>query len=300
MKRFILTVFALLIMFSQPVQANLEYYGIENTINDDLSVNNQIVLEFREPINQLDYQFNFDISNLQAKSDFSSADCNVKDGNIISCNFIGMSEENKTLTLTFDTNDAVKKQDGKFQFVANYGFLPTNRTFIIIRLPQAAILSEDVARESFSPDDGNIASDGKRIFVYWEREDVENENIPFSVSYSFPTEVPSVIIVGLTILVIVVMVGVVVYARKKQQPVEVIASVLNHDEKAIVEVLKRQEGKALQKVLVRETDFSKAKVSRIVKELKERGVVNTEAVSGRENRIILTMGEKTEKPKESN
>ena len=38
---------------------------------------------------------------------------------------------------------------------------------------------------------------------------------------------------------------------------------------------------------MRETDFSKAKVSRLVKNLKERGVVDIEPVSGRENRIIL-------------
>ena len=42
----------------------------------------------------------------------------------------------------------------------------------------------------------------------------------------------------------------------------------------------------MQKVLVRETDFSKAKVSRLVKSLSERGVLEVEPM-GRTNKIKL-------------
>jgi DNA-binding Lrp family transcriptional regulator len=77
-------------------------------------------------------------------------------------------------------------------------------------------------------------------------------------------------------------------------------SVLNKDEKRIVDILSRHGGKSGQKVLVRESDFSKAKVSRLVKNLKERGVVDIEPISGRENRIILKFDKKpdAEKPQE--
>ena len=93
----------------------------------------------------------------------------------------------------------------------------------------------------------------------------------------------------LTAVVIVVMVGIAVYMRrpKDAKPADVIESVLNKDENAIVSILKRHDGKAGQKVIVRESDFSKAKVSRLVSNLKERGVVDTEPISGRENKVIL-------------
>jgi len=190
----------------------------------------------------------------------------------------------------------IKKVGEKFMFSANYGFLPTDRTFVMIRLPQYSALSEENASKSFSPSDGNIISDGKHIMVFWERENLGEENMQFSVSYSFPTGIPSYIIISLTIIVVIAMIGVVVYARRKQHPVEVIASVLNKDEKVIVDILGQKDGKALQKVLVRESSFSKAKVSRLVKDMKDRGIVRIEPVSGRENRIMLSMGEEKKGP----
>ena len=59
----------------------------------------------------------------------------------------------------------------------------------------------------------------------------------------------------------------------------------------IIDILNKYSGKIGQKVIVRESDFSKAKVSRLVKSLKGRGVLDTEAISGRENRIMLKMDE---------
>lgn len=296
MKRFILLAAVFLIFIAAPVKGDLEYYGIDVTINEEF-VTDEIVLKFKKPINHLEYQVNFDIFNLNTRTDFESADCEIKNGNVISCDFVGMTEEKNKVVLTFDTKDVIKKSDGKFHFSANYGFLPTDRTFVIIRLPQSAVLSEDVANNSFFPKDGGILSDGKRIMVFWEREGVGEENLQFSVSYVYPSDIPSYLIISLTIIVIVVMVGVVVYARRKQHPVEVISSVLNKDEKVIVDIITRNEGKALQKTLVKESEFSKAKVSRLVKDMRDRGIIRIEAVSGRENRILLDVGKKPEPEK---
>lgn len=298
MKRFLLVAVFLFVLVS-PVRADLSYYGITDVINDDLTVNTEIVLEFNEPITHLDYRMNFDIMNLEARATFTDVDCEIQEARLISCDFFNMTHEQNRLTLTFQSTDAVRQTDGTFEFRANYGFLPTNRTFVVIQLPQGAILSADVANESFFPQDGGILSDGKHIKIFWERENVGEDSLQFSVSYLFPADIPSDLVIALTAVVIVVMIGIVVYARRRQEPVEVVTSVLNHDEKVIVDILKQQEGKALQKVLVRESNFSKAKISRLVKELKERGVVDTEAVSGRENRIILTMGKKQAPPQET-
>lgn len=52
----------------------------------------------------------------------------------------------------------------------------------------------------------------------------------------------------------------------------------------------------MQKTIVKETGFSKAKVSRIIKSLHNRNIVSIEAVSGRENRIILKVRKVETKP----
>lgn len=299
MNRFIvLLVFFLLFAGVPHVGANLEYYGIEGTVNEDLSVKNVITLKFKEPITHLDYQLNFEISNLTVKSDFPTADCFIKDSRIVSCQLAGVTPEENQLTLTFDVAGGAKQVDEKFQFSANYGFLPTDRAFIIVRLPQTAVLSENVVNASFSPEGGGILSDGKRIMVFWEMQDLEQQNIQFSVSYLLPQEIPSSLIIALTVVVIVVMVGVIVYARRRHHREDVISTVLTADEKVVIDILKKENGKALQKVLVKESDFSKAKVSRLVKDMKERGIVEIEPVSGRENRIIMSSGKKPEQEKE--
>ncbi|MBU1135730.1 MAG: hypothetical protein KKG13_04430 [Nanoarchaeota archaeon] len=66
----------------------------------------------------------------------------------------------------------------------------------------------------------------------------------------------------------------------------VVTSVLREDERKIVDILEKHEGKVIQKTLVRETDFSKAKVSRLVKNLKERGIVDAEPI-GRTTKVTL-------------
>ncbi|MBI4020786.1 MAG: hypothetical protein HY369_00935 [Candidatus Aenigmarchaeota archaeon] len=297
MKQSLLLGIVLLLVLAAPARAQFQYYGIEDTINDDLSVRNVITIKFQEPVPHLDYRLNFAIDNLEAKSTFPSADCAVAEGDTISCDFVGMTEELNQLTLSFTTTDVVKEEDGKFLFTVDYGFPATDQAFVLIRLPETAILSEDVANNSYFPQDGGILSDGRRIMVFWERQNVSQQNLQFSVSYVLPilADVPGVLIATVAGIVIIVMVGLLVMARKKR-PAPDMTTVLNPDEKAIVDILQREGGKALQKVLVRDTNFSKAKVSRLIKDMKSRRIVDIEPVSGRENRILFILGKKEKQP----
>jgi uncharacterized membrane protein len=272
----------------------LQYYGLENTINSDMSVRSAVTLKFSEPISHLEYGLAFRAENLSVDSKFTS-DCELEPDekrSVIYCDFVGMSEEDNLLELTFITNDAVKKINGNYQFNINYGIsLPIERSFAIIKLPENGVLTRQPANESYYPPNGKIMTDGKHIMVYWQEENLTSgDSLQFSVLFSFPAFLPisgdSFLIAVLTILIIVSMIGIAVYVRRGEK-IETVTSVLNEDEKEIVDILKRSGGKALQKILVRESGFSKAKVSRLVKNLKERGVVDIEPVSGRENRILL-------------
>ena len=82
----------------------LEYYGVEVSIQDDLTVNNVIVLNFDTPVNHLDYTLDFKVENLKFESDFEFSDCSVIDtngGSTISCDFIGITEDKNKLILDF-------------------------------------------------------------------------------------------------------------------------------------------------------------------------------------------------------
>ncbi len=63
---------------------------------------------------------------------------------------------------------------------------------------------------------------------------------------------------------------------------------LKGDEKVLVDILNKHNGSVNQRVIVRESDFSKAKVSRLVAGLKERGIVDVE-ILGRTNKVTLKL-----------
>jgi uncharacterized membrane protein len=282
---------------------SLEYYGIEDIIDDDMNIRSTITLKFASPISHLEYQLGMKVRNLSASSNFDSADCSIEDvgeKSVVVCDFVGMTKERNLLKLSFVTREGIRSVGDGYKFTVNYGVsLPIERLFVIIKLPENGILAETPVNASFFPHDGRTLSDGKRIGVYWESNNLTTgDDLQYSVTYSMPTIVSVSLIVALTAVVIIAMAGIGFYVRKgsASQPAASVVvtpavSVLNQDEKRVVDILKMSEGKAGQKHIVREGDFSKAKVSRLVKSLKERGVVDVEPISGRENRIILKLRE---------
>jgi hypothetical protein len=206
-----------------------------------------------------------------------------------------MSEEESTIKLSFSTRDAIKRVGDDYEFKATYPIsMPTKRMFSIIKLPPNGVLARAVANQSYFPPDGKILTDGKHMIVSWEKK---NLTVDDALSFSVLFEVVGAggfiwdaSIMALTGIVVIVMVAVAIYMRRGSAPgkpeVKVLP-LLNKDEKRIVDIVAREGGEARQRLLVKESDFSKAKVSRLVKNLKERGVIETEAISGRENKIIL-------------
>ena len=62
--------------------------------------------------------------------------------------------------------------------------------------------------------------------------------------------------------------------------------ILKNDERKVIDIIKERGGMCKQRVIVRETDFSKAKVSRLVKDLEERGLLRTEK-AGRSKKVYI-------------
>ncbi len=283
---------------AQPASAlGLEYYGIK-TVLEDSSTHNTVSLRFDSVISQLNYGLDFHVSNLTHESNFIS-DCralNSGSGSNIVCDFIGMTEENRFITLEFDADGNIRREGDEYQFIRNYGVpVPVDRSFVSITLPRNAILAGENINQSIFPAGGKTSSDGKRIIVYWEMNNVTSGNdLGFSVKYTIADrDYYNMIVLAMALVIVVVMFGVIAYAKRSPQPVPKekegpVTSVLTSNEKAIVDVLQRHGGKAIQKVLVRETDFSKAKVSRLVKNLVQRGVVETEPI-GRTTKVTLKM-----------
>ena len=171
---------------------------------------------------------------------------------------------------------------------------PTDFVKIIVRLPKGMFVSDSVEMP-LSPSGSFSTVKEKRIIEIWE---FENKNpgdiIPIRIYYE-AGEIPVMselfeTLMGLRIIIVifgVVLVFTIFYFGKKlKERREEVFSILNVDEKRIIDLIRSHGGKIDQRELVRLTDFSKAKVSRLVKELKERGVVEVER-RGRKNRVYL-------------
>jgi uncharacterized membrane protein len=219
----------------------------------------------------------------------------VTDISLISCNFLEPERYGKTQVIfEFKTSENLETVDENYEI--SY-FLPmgheSETVFSTIYLPETAILTTDVSNQSFSPGYGKTMSDGKHIIVYWEKENVKSgDDLYFSVMYRMPETQTSVydiaIMVVIAVLIIVSLGVVYIKTTKRPESMKVVMPVLRGDEKTVVEIIDRHEGSVNQKVIVRESDFSKAKVSRLVANLKERGIVDVE-VLGRMNKITLKL-----------
>ncbi len=290
---------ALLLLGGTASAAELKSYRVDAFINSDETITSVVTLEFDQPVAHLEYRLNFIISGLQARSSYDFTDCRSENdgaGSIILCDFIGVPSNNE-VRLNFQSAGDITKSDEKRQLSIDYTIsTQANKRIIAIRLPEGGSLAEEVANMSYFPRHGEIFTDGKRIGILW-RLDNPLDEAKFLISYTVP---PSSLIIDPPILLMIAVVimaiagGFFIYFRKyvAAGKAEAFKAVLNQDEKKIVDILTGSGGKAYQKVIVRDTGFSKAKVSRLLKSLKERGIIEIEPVSGRENRVILVTEKK--------
>lgn len=275
----------------------IKYYGIEMSIREDLSIDNTITFKFKTPISHLDYQPDFRMHDLNVSTNFGPIDCRTfesGESTRISCDLMGIITEDNYIRFDFRTKEGVKRVGNKHEFMVSYGIShETERVFASIKLPERAVLAAE-GNESYFPRDAKVITDGRRIITIWERLNLtQGANLDFSVLYEMPGtrgEIDNLLISVLTVIIVAAMLGIAVYVRRGYKrpagTVKVVAPLLRDDERAIISILTKHGGKAMQRVLVRESDFSKAKVSRLVKSLKERKVLDVEPL-GRTNRITL-------------
>ena len=301
MKQSFALAFSLAVLVAIPAaQAQeLEYYGVEAIISEDFSIHNTVVLDFTEPVGTFDYEPGFFIDSLNYSANFDYSECelsNTNSGSRVSCIFIGMDEDHTELTLEFNTRNAIKRIGENYRYTVDYSVpVAVQSSFIMFKLPQNNIFAGD-DNQSFFPSDGQTLTDGKRIMVFWEDENITaNEQQQYSILFSSPGAPDNM--TGMLFAtvpafgIIIVAIAALFFWRGRGSKVAVVKSVLNQDEKKVIDVLNAHSGKTGQKVIVRETDFSKAKVSRIVKNLRDRSVVEIEPISGRENRVMLRLGQ---------
>lgn len=281
----LVSIFAIFV-FLPIVFAQIEYLGIESTIKEDY-VESEIValapeyLEFRVYGLVLNYS--------------SNIDCRFE-GNVFKC----YNEAKDPINLRIRFGNIVSKGLNKNIFIQQFELKQSVESVsAIVTLPIGMILSSE---ESIFPSNYRTLSNGRNIIVYWELRNISNlQPLSFKVEYmpavvednfilKFLKSFYVAIIIALFFVILLIYELIktkrVVVKKIVKVPIEkVVLEVLDPDEKKIYEIIQK-EGKIKQNKLVELTGFSKAKVSRVVKKLKDKKLVNLERM-GKTNLISL-------------
>jgi DNA-binding transcriptional ArsR family regulator len=281
---------AVLILLSSIAFAQIDNYGVDVILDEDGRSLVKMSLIFDRPIKNFNFMIFARIESFRISPE-DLVKCNLTVGEASSIDCISdFTPKNKTLEIYFETNDFVKVLDNRSYFNGDFTLSKNiDEFFISVRLSEGLVLPEEDIEKVIFPKTGTVTSDGRRVVIVWRDANVTaDQSLKFQVAYEKAygiTEKTSLwwYILGGAIITIPTAFFI-VYRIKK--PKEVILSVLDDHERKIIEIISKVGGEINQKKIVQETNLSKAKVSRLVKGLVERGLIETQR-RGRTSRLKL-------------
>lgn len=198
----------------------------------------------------------------------------------------GTPSTSLAIQFNYQTNDYVRSTgNSQYIFSADFSIGQTVPTSIlIVTLPEGAIVVlKDGAPvlESF-PNNVTARSDGQHIILAWEllNSDALQINVLYQQIQSFIN--PTYLVV--LILAVVFGAAFVVYYLSRKRTEKIIFNVLDPIERQILDEIIKAGDEVNQKQIVLKTNLSKAKVSKVVKSLEQRGLIEVKHL-GRTNKL---------------
>lgn len=266
---------------SENITIDLQDETVEkNVLFEEITSSRLTYIVTHNPVNE----YYVKIDGEETECDFT----NLEPGGEISCETDNY--ENVELFLRYSTSGLVNSQNDAnvFRYTQNiYRTTDMHRLRVILPEGTALLDQESASIPVVDPDFGQVGSEGRRIHVDWEQSpSITGPPLSFQVVYEdLNTDYRNLIMLAVIILLFVGF-GRFYYRYKLDSETSSILTSLTEDQKLIVDMLIENEGTMLQKDVVNESDYSKAKISGLVSELEEIEIVNKEK-EGRSNRISL-------------
>jgi uncharacterized membrane protein len=207
----------------------------------------------------------------------------------ILCN---LKASNRTVVvISYSSYQKISKKDNYFLFQDSFKInSDTDTVSFLIKLPEGTGLKEPIENSS-SPSGALIGSDGRRTIINWIENDLKKGGT-FDVSIAYEkigevvvSEFPVQIIM---VIAIVIIVGFAFFYQFywRLRGVNLIIPILKKDEKKIFDTIMKNGSGVNQKIIVNDSGYSKAKVSKVLKSLEERGILRLERI-GRKNKVHI-------------
>ena len=144
---------------------------------------------------------------------------------------------------------------------------------------------ENLGLYQYLPTEGTQGTDGRRIFIEWNFENPKlGSSIDVTVLYEELQTNETMVLLGVLGVVLILAF---IFVKSRKTSYDIIMPVLTRDERKVMEMILASDKKEInQNDVVRELDASKAKVSRIIKNLEIRGLIEIKHI-GRKNKIKL-------------
>lgn len=279
-----------LFILSSSALAFIEFYGAEADLSSEGNAKIKLTITFSEPADRFQLAILASLKKLEASSNAGPVDCRLSAGpfSVIDCR-MNLTQEKRGLELKFETADFVKTVDSKSVFSLDLSLSQNiEKAFASVKLPEGYALTNTTLIPSVSPPTNQIVSDGRRIIVNWNVNNLTiGDAFKFQTLYEPLESGFPIALLSLGILASLTLAGTTFYFyRRLKKPKEVILSVLDDFERKVIEVITNAGGEINQRKVVQETNLSKAKVSRVVKRLQERGLLEVRRL-GRTNKLKL-------------
>lgn len=270
--------------------ASLKSWTIEISLQDDKTAEWFAVFEYDANVTRSDYYIISKIIGVEVMADERFIECSVKSlelGTSIICENINA----KKIAYRFRSLDKVSDLQSLNMFRHRFSVTqPAERFSVTLKLPLGTAIVEKskldgTGLKPFEPLWGEGGSDGRRILVKWEAEKpVLGMTIDASVIYERVVETSQIISLAIILSIAAALLFVIIIFRRKH--VEDVMPILTESERKVMEILFREKTGVDQRKIVKEMDFSKSKVSRIIQNLSSRGLIERER-KGRANIIKL-------------
>lgn len=272
---------AVFLLLCTPVFASsITQYSVTAEVSEN-AVNYEMSIVFADYTGNTTFVI-YGTPSINLLSDFCSYNKHVLE-TIVTCKITG---DRENVMIGYSSSENLRKQDNYLAFVDEFKVpMKADKLYILIKLPEGTGLVRD--QQAYIPDNARVLTDGRRPWVLWEREEIPaNTVFDVSIVYEKIIEIqssrPALIMISIVALFVFGFVFYKYFYLKKD--VQVIMPILKKDEKAVLESLVKHGSGVNQKILVKESKYSKAKVSKVLKSLQERKLVKLERV-GRSNRV---------------
>ncbi|MEM5871791.1 MAG: MarR family transcriptional regulator [Candidatus Aenigmatarchaeota archaeon] len=274
-----LIVLVFLFIANNSTALKISEYNVSFYIQPNMDVEEKISIKLENSFSStsVTYATLGDISNIKIYLDGKEVNYNLtKSGSDTIIIFV-IEEGVKNVEINFVTKDIVFIRDNLYMFSTELKPSQAEVYNIYVYLPKGYSLY----REVIYPENYQILTDGEKIFIKWV---LQNKN-PIFLSFKFYRSIEDYsLITGLFLtcgflIAIAYLVG---YYKKKVK--EEFQRGFTEDERKVLFILSRDKI-VMQKKIEKELGFSRAKMTRIVKKLEAKGLIEKERV-GRTNRIF--------------